>query len=170
MTEFDYHADTAIDPDQLLEEWLEMPSTFHDYTDHLAYIEKKVKTTWEKLKTIRSELILKAKTEDGLGNPKATLLEVEAYYRTQPEYQQAKKDLIEIEYEQSMILNAVKAMYRKEKSIDGAVELHKMEWWRGPKNATEIKPGKRLKERFRKQTSSVEKRQKTNRRRRKQNG
>jgi hypothetical protein len=168
MTEFNYHEDTAIDPDELLEEWLSLPGDFYDYTRAAAEMEKKTKIIWEKMKTIRSQLILKAKTDEGLGNPKATAGEVEAYYRTQPEYQKAKVDLINIEFEKDMVQNAVQAFYRKEKALAAAVALNKMEWWRGPKEPLSISPGKRTKHRFQSR-KSVEKRQRqeTNRRRRK---
>jgi hypothetical protein len=145
-----------------------LPSTFYDYSKALSQMEKKVKLVWETMKTIRSQLILKANTDEGLGNPKATAGEVEAYYRTQPEYQTAKNDLINIEYERDMIQNAVSAFYRKEKALDKAVELHKMEWWRGPKQPLELPSGKRVKDRLKSKISSVSKRRETNKRRRRQ--
>ncbi len=166
MTEFNYDEDTAIDPDQLLEEWLGLPASFYDYSAALSEKEKEVKQCWEMLKTIRSELILKAKTEEGLNNPKATAGEVEAYYRTQPEYIKAKDDFINIEYERDMIQNAVNAFYRKEKALGAITNLHKMEWWRGPKEPLELPSGKRIKNRLKKPKSSVEGRREMNKRRR----
>lgn len=171
MTDFNYEEDTAIDPDRLLEEWLELPNTFYEYSAALSQKEREVNTTWEALKTVRSKLVLEAKTENGLNNPKATAGEVEAYYRTQPEYQEAKERLINMEYERDMIQNAVSAFFRKEKALHSVQELHKMEWWRGPKQPLELPSGKRIKDRLKSPPSSVEKRRETNkRRRRKANG
>jgi hypothetical protein len=141
MTEFNYEEDTAIDPDQILEEWLAMPSTYFNYRKALTDIQKEVKQVWEVKKTTRALLIKEAK-EQGAKND----ADREAYFRPHPEYQKVTQDLIDIEHRRDLVEDAVSSLLRKEKSLEGASSIMlKMEYWGlAAKEDLEIHPGKRI--------------------------
>ena len=138
---FDYDKDTAIDPDDLVEEWLGLSNMFFNYNKALAKAEKKVKEVWEDLKVARSQLVKKAKEE----NSKMTGPEIEAYYRDHDDHKQAKQNLFDAEYERDLVKSAIGAFYRKE---TGMLEVGKLvgriEHFRHPKEPVDIAGGKRL--------------------------
>jgi hypothetical protein len=137
---FNYEQDTAIDPEDLLEEFLRLPSTFYRYQRELAEKEKEVKGVWEDLKVTRSKLVGEAREEGGAKN--AT--EIEAYYRQHPDHIKAKKKLIQAEYERDLTKAAVSAFYRKETGMEWVGRLIKMEYWAGPKRMQSVPSGKRI--------------------------
>ena len=141
MTEFNYEEDTAIDPDQLLEEWLGLSSTYFKYRKALSGIQKEVKQVWEVKKTTRAQLIKEAK-EAGAKND----ADREAYFRPHPDYQKATQDLINIEHERDLVEDATSALLRKEKGLEGASSIMlKMEYWGlQAKEDFELHPGKRI--------------------------
>ena len=136
MPEFNYDEDTAIDPDELFEEWVKFSSVFFQYSKHLVTLEKDVKVKWEKTKTTRAELV----RESGGKNE----AEREAYFRPHPDYLSAKQAQTDAEYERDMVQAVISALYRKEKGLEGALAMAKMEWWRGPKELTDVLGGKRI--------------------------
>jgi len=135
-----YNADTdvAIDPEDLLEEWLQLPSLFYQYGQAVAEAEKKAKDAWEVTKELKARL----KKDSGGKNAD----EREAYFRGSKEYSKAKTAQNQAEYERDLAQSALTALYRKEKSIDGAVRLAQMQWWLGPAEAVKIIGGKRISE------------------------
>jgi hypothetical protein len=135
-----YEQDTAIDPDDLLEEFLKLSSTYHRYQRELAEKEREVKEKWEDVKVARSRLVKEAKEEGGAKNE----AEREAYYRTHPDHIKVKQALIKAEYERDLVKAAVSSFYRKETGLEWAARLFKMEHWAGPKRIDSIPGGKRL--------------------------
>ena len=85
-----YAVDTAIDPDDLVEEWLGLSSMFFNYQKQLAKDEERVKEVWEDLKVTRSRLVREIKED----NSKITAIELEAKYREHQGHQEAKKKLL----------------------------------------------------------------------------
>jgi hypothetical protein len=140
MTELNYQEDIAIDPEQLLEEWLKLPSLFFNYGKELAETDREVKEVWEKLKVRTAELIAEAKQND----PKATMQLIESYYRTHPDHQKLKQEKIDAEFNKDLISAAHQSFYHKSKSLESAVALLKMEHWMGPKEAIDVPGGKRI--------------------------
>jgi len=94
MTEYNYDEDVAIDPDNILEEWLELSSKFFNYAKAIADVEKEVQQIWERKKVVRAKLVAEAK-EQGAKND----ADREAYYRPHPHYQKATQALIDIQHE-----------------------------------------------------------------------
>ena len=150
MTELNYQEDTSVDPEQLLEEWLKLPSLFFNYGKELAVADRKVKQVWEKLKVRTAELIAEAKQND----PKATMQMVESYYRTHPDHQLLKQEKIDAEFEKDLISAAHQSFYHKSKSLESAVTLLKMEHWMGPKEAIDIPGGKRIVEKMKEEKAT----------------
>ena len=150
-----YNTDTdvAIDPEDLLEEWLNLPSLFYQYGSAVAEAEKKAKDAWEITKELKARL---KKDSNGKNAD-----EREAYFRANKKYSNAKAAQNQAEYERDLAQSALTALYRKEKSIDGAVRLAQMQWWLGPTEAIKIIGGKRIS----KYAKEQEKNEASNRRR-----
>ena len=140
MTEYNYDEDVAIDPDNILEEWLQLSSKFWGYSRAIADVEKEVQQTWEKKKVIKALLIAESK-EQGAKND----AEREAYYRPHPDYQKATQDLIDIQHERDLITAARDSFYRKEKGLEGAsVILMKTEMYMEGNKSLQVPSGKRM--------------------------
>ena len=92
MPEYNYDEDVAIDPDNILEEWLELSSKFFNYARAIADIEKEVKQIWEVKKVTRARLTAEAK-EHGAKND----ADRQAFYRQHEDYKKATQTLIDIE-------------------------------------------------------------------------
>jgi hypothetical protein len=138
---FNYDKDTAIDPDDLVEEWLGLSSMFFNYQKELAKKEKEVKEAHEALKVTRSHLIKEIKSQEG----KLTMGEVEAEYRTHADHIKAKKRFIDSEYERDLVKGAVGALYRKETAMLEVGKLvGRIEHFRHPGEPVDIPGGKRL--------------------------
>ena len=110
---YDVDTDVAIDPDDIVEEWLKLPSTYHDYQKELAKAEKKAKEAHEHVKVTRSRLRKKAREE---GEAK-TESEKEDYYRVHEDHTEAKQAWIDAEYERDLVKAACSSFYRKENAM-----------------------------------------------------
>ena len=140
MTEYNYDEDVAIDPDNILEEWLQLSSKFWGYSRAIADVEKEVQQTWEKKKVIKALLIAESK-EQGAKND----ADREAYYRPHPDYQKATQALIDIQHERDLITAARDSFYRKEKGLEGAsVILMKTEMYMEGNKSLQVPSGKRM--------------------------
>jgi len=140
MTEYNYDEDVAIDPDNILEEWLELSSKFFNYARAIADIEKEVKQVWEVKKVTRARLVSEAK-EHGAKND----ADRQAYYRQHEDYQKATQDLIDIEHERDLITAARDSFYRKEHALEGAsVILMKTEMYMEGNKDLNVPGGKRM--------------------------
>jgi hypothetical protein len=138
--EFNYDKDTAVDPDDLVEEWLGLSNMFFNYNKELAGQEKKVKKAHEKVKVTRSRLLKEAK-EQGAKND----AEREAYYRQHDDHQEAKKELIDAEYDRDLVKGAIGSFYRKETAmLEVGKLIGRIEHFRHPKEPVDIPGGKRF--------------------------
>lgn len=118
--DWDYSADTIVDKYRLDEEAARQSNTFMKYSSLAAQANKEYSETWERVKTLRSELILEYRED----NPKAKNDEVEAYYRTHKDYIAAKKEMIQAEFVKNILDGAVMAMHQKKASLEFLVKLH----------------------------------------------
>ena len=126
MDELNFNEDIAIDLDNLHEEWQTHAQMRYKYAKHISYLEKVSKKAHEKVKVVRSQLTKKA-TKDPKGccgiDKAPTAPVIEAYYRTHPDHEAAKNELIDAEYELSMAWNAVKAFDDRKNSLENEVKL-----------------------------------------------
>ena len=140
--EFKYDSDTdvAVDPDDLVEEWLRLSSTFHNYQKELAKANKRAKEANERVKVTRSKLRKQAK-EDGA----KTESEKEDFYRTHDDHMKAKQEQIDAEYESDLVNAAVSSFYRKETAmLEVGKLIGRIEHFRHPNEPVDIPGGKRL--------------------------
>ena len=124
---FNYEADLEIDQDSLDREWLRQPHLFMKYSELSAEAKHKMDKAAERVKTIRSQLILQA-TEGGeeLIGVKVNMQTVEAWYRTQDDYKMAKQEFNSAEYTYNILQGAVFAFQQRKTALERLVEL-----WRG---------------------------------------
>jgi len=142
--ELNYQEDLAIDPHNLEEECLTHPQLNFKYGEALAHAKQERDKAWEKVKVVKAQL-----TKDALSDPslcpggKATNPAVEAYYRSNPNHQTAKEDLIDAEFKVSMLETAVFSMSARKNQLASLIQLWVGQWFAGPKEPKEIKDGKR---------------------------
>jgi len=132
--EFDFEKDIATDPDALDEEWLKQPMVMLKYSLYSSHCQKLVSKAHEKVKTIRSELLLEVS---------GTQQEREAKYRTDPKYLKAKKQQTIAEYNRDMALNAVSAVHQKRGTLEHEVKLWLGQYFAGPVDPRILEGGKR---------------------------
>ncbi len=137
--EYNYAEDLAIDPDQLDEAWLNQPGLYMKYAQAHAQAVLDKDKVWERLKIRRSQLIKEAK-ETGAGN--ATLQE--AYYRDHKDHIALKDELIQAEYDCSILQGACIAFSNRKAALENMVRLWIAEYYVGPQQPRDIPGGKRV--------------------------
>lgn len=126
--ELDPENDITVNPDDLDVEWLRQSSLFQKYGRATADAEKRVKIAIQNIKVVRSRLVNEANTF--LDKP--TGQNVEAHYRTHPDHQDAKQELIDAEYERDLIASAKSAIYMKKSTLENLVKLATLGWFSAP--------------------------------------
>lgn len=135
MENIEYEEDLRIDADALDVEWLEQSERFAKYSRLAAQADREAKKLSERMKTIRSELILQANKEPdttlGVGI-KATDAKVEAFYRTNKDYIKAKEELHDAEYIRDIMQNAVMAFHQRKVALENLVRLQALNYFSVP--------------------------------------
>ena len=139
MPELNFEEDKAIDLDDLHMEWAKQGQKRKKYADEVSYLEDVMKKSHEKVKVIRSKLILEAKKE-GYGN--ATLQE--AYYRNHDDHKEAKKEILINEYNLSMAWNALNAINDLKPALENEVALWKGNYFATPREERMVESGKMI--------------------------
>lgn len=124
-----------INFDQLDVEWGKQNSILDKYLKASAYCEKLVRKAEEKIKFLRSTLVL-AVTKDPEGclgkGQKAVGATIEAYYRTDKEYTQAKEDWIEAQYICDLVNGQKSKAYNRKSILEEATKLSLAGWFSAP--------------------------------------
>lgn len=134
--ELDFDKDMRIDETALDVEWLNQPRIAMQYCRNFAYLTKVVSRVEEKVKTKRSELINKVNENPVhyCNKPKPNAGDIEAYYRTHPDYKDLKEELINATYEKDMAENAKNEIsFTRKKALEYLVILHGQQYFAGPK-------------------------------------
>ena len=119
-----YEKDLTIDKHRLDEEFVQQPVRFMEWAALAAEADAKAKRAAEKVKTIRSEIIITAAREGIPDVPKPTGLQIEAYYRTNLEYKEAKKEMIDAEETAALLQDAAWAFRQRKNGLEKLAELH----------------------------------------------
>lgn len=130
----DYLNDIKIDLHALDREWLNLPFQIAEYGEKCAKAKKKMLKSQEKVKTIRSEIVLEVNRNPNLmgKGQKATGVNVEAYYRDHPDHQDAKVESIQAEHDYDVLQGAVFAFQAKKQALENLVKLHGMDYFSEP--------------------------------------
>lgn len=131
----DYERDIRIDETALDVEWLNQAPLAIRYARLSAYWNDQVRRLEERVKTIRSELILKVNENPGdlIGKEKPNAGDIEAYYRAHHEYQAAVTELNDAAAEAefaTMVKDEV--CYTRKKALENLVQLHGQQYFAGP--------------------------------------
>jgi mRNA-degrading endonuclease YafQ of YafQ-DinJ toxin-antitoxin module len=131
-----FEDDMHIDPDQLDIAALEQTNLAVQYSRAAAHYDRVAKKAHERVKTLRSQLVRDV-TEDPeklLGKGiKATASTIEAYYRGDSEYQQAKQDMITAEYNRDLAKSAADHIaFQRKKMIEVLAQLLQQEYFAAP--------------------------------------
>ena len=141
MPELNYKKDSKIDVNALDIEWLNQPELERKYIQQATQLQKEAKIAHEYLKTIRSELIVKANKNpvDCCGKPKPNAADIEAYYRTHKKYKNARIEQIEAE-DAAQVATDLKDMihFTRAKALEELVNLHGQGYFAGPKTPRNI--------------------------------
>jgi len=132
----DYERDMKIDVDSLDVEWWDQSSLALKYGKHYADLWEQVKFAEEEVKIIRSELILKANENPSkcCHKDKPNLNDIEAYYRTDKKYREAKDKLIGLQKELMYAEHAKDQIcWTRRAALENLVKLHGQQWFAGPK-------------------------------------
>ncbi len=124
-----------IDFSQLDVEWGRQQNLLDKYLKASAFCGKVAKKAHERVKFIRSELILDATRDPEIclgPKMKATAPNVEAYYRVNPKYIEAKEDMIEAEYIQDLIDGQKSKAYNRKVVLQEAAKLSMLGWFSSP--------------------------------------
>lgn len=126
--------DLEIDPQNLDTAVLGYPSIVGRYAALASQANRNAKLAQEKVKTIRSELVKDAhENPDIMGRGvKPTAITVEAYYRNNDEYKDAKQEMIDCEFEADMMNGCVEAIRAKRYMLIEALRLLSMDYFDKP--------------------------------------
>lgn len=133
MAELNFREDMTIDEGALDVEFLRHPSLVRKYSEELEYCNDRLKRAEQKLKLVRSELILEAKSGEvrDLG-AKPTDMVVEAYYRTHPKHIDAKEDYLDAARDAEAAYNAVFGLRVKKDILENLVKLMLANYFSAP--------------------------------------
>lgn len=135
MKERDYIEDLKINPDALDVESVEQASLCQTYVKLAADAKRVAKRAHEKLKVIKSQIILKVNKdpETYLGKGvKVSDVKVEAFYRCDRDYKQAKDEWIDAEYKASILEGAAWNFKDRKDLIDFLIVLEGRSYFKGP--------------------------------------
>jgi hypothetical protein len=141
VRELNFKEDVKIDPEQLDVEWLMQARLYGDYAEELVHANDRLRRAEQKLKVIRSELVLEAaeKGERVLGKDvKPTAQNIEAYYRTDKEHIEAKEEYFQAALEAEMLQNAVYAMGQRKTALENLVKLHAANYFATPREPKDL--------------------------------
>jgi hypothetical protein len=132
---FDFDGDMEIDLNYLHIECQNHAAKFMKYAKESARSKKAAAFAEENVKTKRSQLV-KAANEDPDGTLgkgiKPTAPNVEAYYRTHPDYIKVKAEWIEAVYYSDLCAGAVYAMQGRKLMLEMEVKLHGQQYYSVP--------------------------------------
>lgn len=132
---FDYDADMEINLNFLHLECQNHSVLFMKYAKESARTKKYASFAEERVKTKRSLLVKEANDDPDrcLGKGiKPTAPNVEAYYRTHPEYIKIKQEWIEAVYEADVASNCVFGMQGRKSMLELEVKLHGQQYYSTP--------------------------------------
>jgi len=164
--EFNYEADLRIDPDFLDAEFLNHPALFMKYAEQSAKANKLAKEAEERVKTLRSELVKNANEDPDtyLGKGvKPTAPVVEAFYRTDEDYQEAKQEMIDAQYDADMLTNIVFAFQARKLTLENLVRLQGQNYFSSPQEPRDLPDAVERLEEIKKKSVQTKVKQRMNR-------
>jgi hypothetical protein len=141
-----YEEDLNIDMQNLDQEWLAQPNLFMRYAREAKRLRKEAVKAEERVKSVRSKLILEANREGIPGIDKITDTKVEAYYRDHPKYKEAVEARIEAEDEAEVADQAIFACHQRKAALENLVTLWSQEYFSEPREPKGTRWSERVEE------------------------
>lgn len=137
--ELNYKEDVVIDSESLDVEWLRQPSLYMKYAEELAFCNDRLKRAEQKLKLIRSDLILDAKEGkvESLG-AKPSDAACEAYYRTHKDHIEAKENYFQAAQAAEIAYLALQGISAKKVALENLVKLLTSSYFAAPKEPRDL--------------------------------
>lgn len=133
--ELNYLEDIKINESALDLEWLDQAELAVKYGKEWTLAKKKVAILEEKIKVTRSKLVRKAWDDPAatLGQPKASIQTVEAYYRTHKKHIKIKDALIDAQEELDLLEVAKNEIsFTRKSALENMVKLYASDYFAGP--------------------------------------
>lgn len=127
-----FNQDVQIDTEDIGVECLRQAALYQRYKKHEIEKKKEFDEAWEEVKTVRSELIRQTAEDEEIKKRIKNAQQAEAYYRTHPEYKEAKQALIDAEYEYNMACAATSGIYQRKGTLENIVKLMVMDYYARP--------------------------------------
>lgn len=134
--EIDYDRDRRIDETALDVEWLEHGDVAGKYVKYVTYCDAEVRRLEQRKKTVRSDAILVANKTPlkCVGKEKPNAADIEAYYRSRPEYQDVIAELDEaITRKMYADLAKNEICFTRKTALENLVRLHGQSYFAGPR-------------------------------------
>lgn len=132
--DLEYEKDLFIDESSLDVEWLNQPTLMMRYSRELAKAEKEVARLKEKRQVIyaTTEKDVRNNPSDYKISGKITEEVVKNTVLSSDEYQEITEELIDAQYESSMVKGAVEAVKQRKDALQDLVRLHGQQYFAGP--------------------------------------
>lgn len=128
-----YEKDMEIDPSALDVEWMEQPKLMMSYSRNAAEAKRMADLASERLKVVEAELDRDIRMNpEAFGISKTTETGIKSTIILQDTYQQAKKELIDAEYEYEMAKQATFAISARKEALENLVRLFALQYFAGP--------------------------------------
>ena len=136
MEKLDYEEDVRINESALDVEWLNQPALAMKYGRYYADCFKKLQEAEEHIQLVKAQLINRANedSENCLGKGvKPTAVNVEQYYRQHENHIDAKRDVIDAQYELNIATAAKNEIsFSRKTALENLVKLHGQNYFAGP--------------------------------------
>lgn len=136
--------EAEIDPHELDEEWLRLPSAYHYYSDFLANLQEKKEEASNKLDSKKSELDNLIRSDPGLYDmAKLTEATVAGKVNELISDTEEWKEFLNIRKQYNQAQNKIKALDKKDRALNALVSLFQSSYFVGPKEPKILKKGSR---------------------------
>jgi len=146
--DINYDRDIQIDDTALDIEWCDQAELAMKYGRHWVECKNIVSEAEEKVKVVRAELVNRVNSNPMkfCNKEKPNIADIESYYRRHSRHKEAKKELLDAQYELSMAEIAKNEIsFTRKVALENLVKLHGQEYFAGPKmprNLTEERKAK----------------------------
>lgn len=118
-----YNDDIKIDETALETEWLNQAARYLKYAELAAAADKEVRRLEERMKVLRSEIILE-ESNKSVGKRSPTGQMIEATFRVHPQHRKLKRKLNDAQHDADILRGAVFAFQQRKTALENLVMLH----------------------------------------------
>jgi len=132
IEDLNFDQDLAIDETALDVEWLDQPRRYMKYCKLYAEAGHRVRRIEERMKILRSQIILKAASKGTGRSGGPTQQQIEASFRVDAEHQRLKRLLNSTQHVYDLLNGAVFAFQQRKTALEQLVTLYGQQYFAGP--------------------------------------